>query len=670
MFTNPTKIALACAGIFATVAPTHAQTKPSEFNPVVVSASRFEEVNSEIPALITVITKQDIKESGVNSVPEALMQIGNLNVRNLNGGQLGVGAVVDMRGFGASARDNTLILLDGQRLNPLDSGSVRWESIPLSSIERIEILNGSGSVQYGDKAVGGVINIITRSDKVNPSSIEATAGSFGTFATSGSYGSKIDSTKLNVNFSAANNDGWRDNSQVRQGSLRANATHYINQKDKVFIDSLFSSQSYGTPGGVLGQVGQGNPKAAKFNNVGDKNVTNGTAITLGMVQSISSREMIEGEVSYKDSGATQYTPNLTDKTTIYDKWSFDFTPRYKKSWGAIGDSVLGFDYSQAMGSFVTNTGNIQKANITNRSYYLTHKLPLTTQLDLLGGFRRQTQDAVAYDYKSSTGHSNASKTQSANASDLALNYQYGASQQHKVFAKINNSYRFANIDEYWAMNWYSSPVSRQFSGILKPQKNNTLELGGDWAIANQQRFGLTIYQMDSTNEIRYNTDTDENVNSADIRRYGVVANAQLRITDVWSVSPRVTLQTAKYTAGAFDGKEVSLVPKVTSSLGIFYKPKSNVSYSTYLNYVGSQRYDGDQSNTLNKMPSFTTVDLNASYKYGSWESSLSLKNIFDKRYANYGGYGFVTLPGGGSNYSYYYYPSDPRSIFLTTRYIF
>ena len=159
MFIRPTKVALACAATFAAIASVHAQSN-SEFNPVVISASRFSEAQSEIPALVDIISRQQIKEGGFSSIPDVLHQIGNINVRNLNGGQLGVGATVDMRGFGASAKDNTLILLNGQRLNPIDSGSVRWESIPIDAVDRIEILNGGGSVQYGDKAVGGVVNII------------------------------------------------------------------------------------------------------------------------------------------------------------------------------------------------------------------------------------------------------------------------------------------------------------------------------------------------------------------------------------------------------------------------------------------------------------------------------------------------------------------------------
>jgi outer membrane receptor for ferrienterochelin and colicin len=177
--------------------------------------------------------------------------------------------------------------------------------------------------------------------------------------------------------------------------------------------------------------------------------------------------------------------------------------------------------------------------------------------------------------------------------------------------------------------------------------------------------------MDSSNEIRYDHTTGTNINSADISRYGFTANALLNVAKNWTLSPKINLQSAKYTAGSFDGKNVALVPKITSSIGLAYKPKSSTTYTSYLNYVGSQYYEGDESNSKNKIPSFTTVDLAATYKYGSWESALRLKNIFDKRYANYGGYGFVHLaPGNNYGNSYYYYPADPRAIFITTRYTF
>src|SRR5437016_9460656 len=80
---------------------------------------------------------------------------------------------IDLRGFGATGPQNTLILLDGRRLNDIDLSGVQWSAIPLSSIERIEILRGTGAVLYGDNASAGVVNIVTRSPLRQGSAVEA-----------------------------------------------------------------------------------------------------------------------------------------------------------------------------------------------------------------------------------------------------------------------------------------------------------------------------------------------------------------------------------------------------------------------------------------------------------------------------------------------------------------
>ena len=69
---------------------------------------------------------------------------------------------VDIRGFGETGALNTLVLVDGRRVNEIDLSGVDWSQIPLDQVERIEIVRGPGSVLYGDNAVGGVINIITK----------------------------------------------------------------------------------------------------------------------------------------------------------------------------------------------------------------------------------------------------------------------------------------------------------------------------------------------------------------------------------------------------------------------------------------------------------------------------------------------------------------------------
>ena len=86
-----------------------------------------------------------------------------------------------MRGFGAAGISNTLVLVNGRRLNDIDMAGVDFSAIPKNSIERIEITRGnSGAVLYGDGAVGGVINIVTKNAVDLPPSARVQAG-FGSF---------------------------------------------------------------------------------------------------------------------------------------------------------------------------------------------------------------------------------------------------------------------------------------------------------------------------------------------------------------------------------------------------------------------------------------------------------------------------------------------------------
>lgn len=91
-----------------------------------------------------------------------------------------------------------------------------------------------------------------------------------------------------------------------------------------------------------------------------------------------------------------------------------------------------------------------------------------------------------------------------------------------------------------------------------------------------------------------------------------------------------------------------------------------------MNYVSNQHYDADPQsyNNLAVMPAYTVADIYANYKDGNWEARLTVKNIGNANYATYGGYGYVTAPGGTGASNYYYYGSDPRAIFLSAKYRF
>ena len=115
------------------------------------------------------ITAEEIAHSPAQTLQEIIAQVPGVQLTSLFGGVNGAKTSVDLRGFGAFATSNTLVLINGRRLNDIDMAGVDFSTIPRDSIERIEITRGnSGAVLYGDNAVGGVINIVLKNGVGGP----------------------------------------------------------------------------------------------------------------------------------------------------------------------------------------------------------------------------------------------------------------------------------------------------------------------------------------------------------------------------------------------------------------------------------------------------------------------------------------------------------------------
>jgi iron complex outermembrane recepter protein len=126
----------------------------------VTSVSRHTERLADAPAALYVITGEDIRRSGVTSLPEALRLAPNLEVARIDSHQYAISA----RGFNNSIGNKLLVLIDGRTVyTPLFSG-VFWDAQDtlLEDIERIEVISGPGATLWGANAVNGVINVITR----------------------------------------------------------------------------------------------------------------------------------------------------------------------------------------------------------------------------------------------------------------------------------------------------------------------------------------------------------------------------------------------------------------------------------------------------------------------------------------------------------------------------
>jgi iron complex outermembrane receptor protein len=206
-------------------APAAAETLP-EFvgETIVVTPTRFRDIASDRAVNVTVIAREEIERNLAVTLPEIIQDYAGIGMRDLFGNNAS-NSTVDMRGFGAAAEQNTLILVDGVRQNDIDLSGVVWSAIPLSAIERIEIVRGGNSVMHGSGAVGGVINIITRSPegRSDEATVIARYGSFNTRNLQATGNLVGENMGLTLAASNDRSDGWRDNNENRQDSFYGNA---------------------------------------------------------------------------------------------------------------------------------------------------------------------------------------------------------------------------------------------------------------------------------------------------------------------------------------------------------------------------------------------------------------------------------------------------------------
>ncbi|WP_288380189.1 TonB-dependent receptor domain-containing protein [uncultured Massilia sp.] len=155
-----TRLAAALSLAFVFAAPSFAQTSADT---VVVTASRMPQRAHDVIADTTVIHAEEIARSGAGSVADILQR--QRGVEITRNGSAGASTSVFLRGSNAN---QVVVLLDGVRIGSATSGTAAWNAVPLSSIERIEIVYGPLTTLYGADAIGGVIQIFTRKGEGAP----------------------------------------------------------------------------------------------------------------------------------------------------------------------------------------------------------------------------------------------------------------------------------------------------------------------------------------------------------------------------------------------------------------------------------------------------------------------------------------------------------------------
>jgi outer membrane receptor protein involved in Fe transport len=151
----------------------------ARLEPVVVTATRTEQRLDEAPASVTVLSREDIRQGAGQALDDLLRQVPGFSLFRRSSSIVSHPTTqgVSLRGIGPSGASRALVLLDGVPINDPFGGWVYWDRVPLQSVEQIEVVRGGGASVWGNYALGGVVNIITRRPTERGASFE---GSYGT----------------------------------------------------------------------------------------------------------------------------------------------------------------------------------------------------------------------------------------------------------------------------------------------------------------------------------------------------------------------------------------------------------------------------------------------------------------------------------------------------------
>ncbi|MBI3700149.1 MAG: TonB-dependent receptor [Afipia sp.] len=643
-----------------------------------------------VGASTTVITSDDIARAPNQTIQEIIASAPGVQLTNLFGAVNGTGSVVDVRSFGAFASSNTLFLLNGRRLNEADLQGVDLSTIPIQSIERIEITRGnSGAVLYGDNAVGGVINIVTKTGvggKPYAGRIEGGVGSYGQRGGNASVSTNAGPWSSSMFANAVHSDGYRANNKLDQqnavGDIR-----YTTPEFTAFLNLTADRLQLGFPG-TLANMYSIDFGATFFSTLGDPRATRtpydygqkqGNSVTAGFTKSLwtGAELIVDGGVRNKKQQSGFFGDpasigglNYAYVDSTLQTWSV--TPRLsmKNMFGSISSNILtGIDYynyqydSNRSQQYFDPPNHVYNLSQQTVAGYWQQTLGLLPTTDFSYGGRIQYMSLTARDRYDPTAPfgslaaqaSPLDKTETNHALHIGLEHRLN--QTFTLFARAAQAFRTPNVDErvvtgpaYQGPPFFT-PIPQTFQ--LNTQTSYDVE-GGVRFHSGGFDFQTSYYDMHLKNEIHFNPVQFFNYNLDPTHRYGTETSASLRINEAFMLKGGFAFTRAVFEEGAFAGNDVPLVSRLSGSAGFSWNVwHKYLVFDANARFWSSRRFDNDQPNTQPLIPANATIDLKLSGTVDQFFWSAAVINLLDKQYYDYGiasatmqgSYAIYPLPG-------------------------
>lgn len=601
-----TVILAALLAAVAAPSPAHADTTEAE--QVVVTATRTAQTVDDSLASVSVITREDIERNQAENLSELLSGYAGIDFA-VSGGY---GKTTDFFLRGTSP-GHTLVLIDGVKVGSATLGSMELQLVPLSQVERIEVVRGPRSSLYGSEAVGGVIQIFTRRGE-GPLRAEVEAG-YGRYVTrqfSAGISGESDRTSYYAHAGRFNTAGF---DAQKNGVLTPSGPTPDEPDNDGYLNNSFST-------GVGHRFAGGAEAHASFAyNDGD------TRYDGYYNRSRFSQQVLSADVSFSPVSAWRIklaggesrdaTEDYHEETIVLSRiatrrrtasWQNDFTLSEKQML------TLGTDY---LGDHITSDYAYAKTSRRDTAAFLQYQgnfEPVAFSLSL-----RQDDNEVFGKYR--TGN-------------LALGYD--ATPALRLTASYGKAFKAPTFNGlYWpysADTWFGTTYITQGNPDLVPEESRTSELGARYRFSPRTRIGLNVFRNRIRNLIDWvttqtgattYTTMPRNTNNAVIRGAELQAETE---RDDWTARASCTWLDPR---DSDTGNILQRRARRTFRLDMDRNVGAWRMGAEWL--VQGERYN-DQANTVH-LGGYGIVNLHSQYDVNErWSVHARVDNAFDKQY--------------------------------------
>lgn len=566
----------------------------NEVDEIIVKGARIETPASNFGSSIFILNSEDIRLRGIRSAIDAISSSPGVTTKK-NGSFGGVGSV-RIRGASSS---QTLVLVDGVPVNDASSpgGGYNFEYLDTSNIERIEVLRGSQSTLWGSDAIGGVVNIFTKSAEDNSVNILSETGSFGLRKLNSEFGLVsnfgkflflVDDTSLDGISKADRKDGniEKDGFETNSYSFKGN-TEINKIKIKGLLSYIKSDVEYDSFGFVTG-VQDGDERSIT------EEFTGNLTIKFNLFG-----EKLENTFSFNQSDISR-----------------DYFTDNNLTFGADGDRKLyryqgntGFGkYNKIAFGFEKEESNVSLDKLSIDSLFLLYQFQPIKDLVVSAGIRNDDNKGFS------------SKTTRKIAA------AYKISENISIKSSWGEGFKVPTIFQ----TTFFCCGSNSANTNIRPEVSTSYDLGFDFSLKDKFSFSLIYFKQDVNNQINFSFSLGgyENIDFVESDGFEISSNSK--------VSETVNLFINYSYIDSIDGNGLRLIniPKDSGELVLTYVPSSKLSGSMAL------KYNGSEISTYGNLNSWSRVDINLFYKLNNFsEIYFRVENLFDENYQQVFGYG-------------------------------